>query len=76
MSVENVRDKWENVTNMSNAKHFNSIQEVTGELMNGLSGDVESNSNEAGDKFAFNSKDLILYALGGTDRPFFVKNKK
>lgn len=57
---------------MSNAQHMDSIQEATMALVSSLdklrssssSQDTEGDG-ESGDVFAFTSKDVILYALGG-----------
>lgn len=80
VSIENVRNVWDNITNTKNAKHFDSIQEVTGELMNGLNPTSEGESSEE-DNFTFGSKDLIVYALGvgasvnnGEDLKFLYEN--
>lgn len=64
VTIENVRKVWDNITNMKNAKHFDTIQEITGELINGLNPTSEEESSEE-DSFSFGSKDLIVYALGG-----------
>ncbi|XP_044265364.1 peroxisomal multifunctional enzyme type 2-like isoform X1 [Tribolium madens] len=65
VSVENVRDKWQKVTSMTNAEHLDSIQEATGALMTSLdslrSGQVK---DEEVDVYNFTQKDIILYALG------------
>ncbi|XP_008559784.1 peroxisomal multifunctional enzyme type 2 [Microplitis demolitor] len=73
VTPEDVRDNWDKVTDMSNAKHCDSIAEATGELMSV----VEQLSNRKADdsssssfnpkytmKYSYNIKDVILYALG------------
>ncbi|XP_063905915.1 peroxisomal multifunctional enzyme type 2 [Zophobas morio] len=65
VSVENVRDNWQQVTSMTGAEILASIQDATGALMTSLdnlrSGDVKK---EEMDVFEFTEKDTILYALG------------
>lgn len=73
VTPENVRDAWANVTNMSGAEHLNSITEATGSLVDILdnleasatANGATSTADKYSDTFTFNSKDLILYALGG-----------
>lgn len=73
VTPENVRDAWANVTNMNGAEHLNSITEATGslvEILDNLEASTAANgatstADEYSDTFAFNSKDLIVYALGG-----------
>lgn len=56
---------------MSNAQHMDSIQEATMALVSSLdnlrssSQGAESSSDNSEDVYAFTSKDVILYALGG-----------
>lgn len=80
LTIEAVRDSWNSVTDMTNAKHLDSIQAVTGELMNSMQ--ITSNDTQDSGKstFEFNERDLIIYALGGKKkdeltpplrRPFF-----
>lgn len=68
LSIEAVRDSWSSVTDMSDAKHLSSIQEVTGELMNSMA-DMQQDGGQAVNSgknvFNFNDRDLIIYALGG-----------
>lgn len=72
VTPEFVRNVWGKVTDMSNAQHLESITEATGGLMDVLTafengGEPNNNSNgqSYSDTFKYNSKDLILYALGG-----------
>lgn len=53
---------------MSNAQHLDSIQDATMALVSSLEKLRTSPSQKtetSGDVFSFNSKDIILYALGG-----------
>lgn len=54
---------------MSGAEHLNSITEATGslvEILDSLEAPASANpSDDYSDTFAFNNKDLVLYALGG-----------
>lgn len=69
MTIENVRDAWDKVVDMSTADRVNSATEATStlvELLDSLeSSPSSSNDTEKADDFAFCDKDLILYALGG-----------
>ncbi|KAG5894789.1 hypothetical protein JTB14_005225 [Gonioctena quinquepunctata] len=69
VSVENVRDRWAKITDVTDAERLNTIQEATGALMASLeglkSGQVGSGEEEEErDSYEFSNKDLILYALG------------
>lgn len=61
VTIENVRDMWDKITDMSGAQRMDSIQTVTGELINSLPG--SETSAKSGEKYSFGFKDLILYAL-------------
>ncbi|XP_065166883.1 peroxisomal multifunctional enzyme type 2-like isoform X1 [Atheta coriaria] len=63
VSIEDVRDNWEKVTDMNGARHFASIEEVTAELMASIGSDG-GNSDGVQEGQSFNDKDAILYALG------------
>lgn len=73
VTPENVRDAWSKVTDMSSAEHLSSITEATGSLVEILDSlDASASANGSADSasgysdtFAFNNKDLVLYALGG-----------
>lgn len=71
VTPENVRDAWAKVTDMSGAEHLNSITEATGslvEILDSLEAPANASANPSddySDTFAFNNKDLVLYALGG-----------
>lgn len=67
VSIEDVRDSWEKVIDMSKASPLTSIQAATGNLMTVLE---ELKSTPASgkvfqEKFSYTPRDLILYALGG-----------
>ncbi|RZC40486.1 peroxisomal multifunctional enzyme type 2, partial [Asbolus verrucosus] len=65
VTLENVRDNWQNITSMSNAEHLNSIQEATGSLITSLEGlRTGTVDKEEADIYEFTQKDIILYALG------------
>lgn len=71
VNIENVRDNWEKITDISNAKRINTIQDATGALMTSLEG-LRSRQERGGeeeevDNYEFNNKDAILYALGGNN---------
>lgn len=66
VTPEFVRDKWSKVTDMSEAKHLNSIGEASASFV----GILEELKNPpvpfdgVEDTFTYSSRDLILYALG------------
>ncbi|KAG7208737.1 hypothetical protein KM043_014933 [Ampulex compressa] len=68
VTPEAVQENWSRVTDMSNARHLDSIQEVTGELVSvieKLKGD--SSAENAGGhaiQHSYDYRDVILYALG------------
>ncbi|XP_034940078.1 peroxisomal multifunctional enzyme type 2 [Chelonus insularis] len=84
VTPENVRDNWDKVTDMTNAQHYNTITEVTGELMGALeslSSEKSTNSSYYTFKHSYTPKDTILYALavGATikdpyDFPYIYEN--
>ncbi|XP_060533989.1 peroxisomal multifunctional enzyme type 2-like isoform X2 [Cylas formicarius] len=71
VTLENVKENWGKIVDMSDAKTFQSIQDVTGALVGSLEGQagttgdsgVDSGS-ENEDIFNFSDRDTILYALG------------
>ncbi|XP_076750161.1 peroxisomal multifunctional enzyme type 2 [Xylocopa sonorina] len=70
ITPEDVEKRWSAVIDMSSAKHFNSIEEVTVEFMNMTEG-MNSESSEISElknkqvyKHTYNYRDTILYALG------------
>lgn len=67
VSVENVAENWERVTDMSKAEHLNTIQEATLALVSSLDSLHSSKGGDVseGNPVSFSSKDTILYALGG-----------
>lgn len=68
VTLENVRDHWSAVTDMSNARHRISIQEASGDLMTALEtlrpGSKPQAAAGAVGKFEYFDRDVILYALG------------
>lgn len=68
VSIENVRDNWSIIRDISNAQRLESIQDATGALMSSLDGlrsGTDGVGGEESDVFQFCNKDTILYALGG-----------
>lgn len=71
VTIENVRDVWDKVVDMSTADRVNSATEATStlvELLDALESSKSGSPNggdQSPDEFAFCNKDLILYALGG-----------
>lgn len=61
---EYVKNVWGKVTDMSNAKHVNTMAEASGYLLEVLEKLKEGQIGGIEDSFQFGSKDLILYALG------------
>ncbi|PBC28546.1 Peroxisomal multifunctional enzyme type [Apis cerana cerana] len=70
ITPEDVENKWHAITDMSNAKHFNSIEEVTGEFMTAIETTKSENSQTSESqnsdvlRHTYNYRDTILYALG------------
>lgn len=66
VTPEYVRNVWDKVTDMSEAKHLNAIGEASLSLVDVLEKLREGKSaeNSISDTFKFNYKDVILYALG------------
>jgi (3R)-3-hydroxyacyl-CoA dehydrogenase / 3a,7a,12a-trihydroxy-5b-cholest-24-enoyl-CoA hydratase / enoyl-CoA hydratase 2 len=68
VTPEFVRDRWDAVTDMSQATHLNSIGEASASFMGILEELKNPSSASSGsnfeDTFSFSSRDLILYALG------------
>lgn len=66
VTPEFVRDKWDAITDMKDAKHLNSMAEASASFM----GILEELKNPSGadssvtDTFNYSSRDLILYSLG------------
>ncbi|CAG9821656.1 unnamed protein product [Phaedon cochleariae] len=67
VSVENVRDRWTKITDVSDSQILGTIQDATGALMASLEG-LKSGDGGAGvdesDIYQFTNRDIILYALG------------
>lgn len=67
VTLENVRDAWSKVTDMSQAEHMSSATQATTTLMEALDKFSKGGQSDGGtitEDFAFSPKDLILYALG------------
>lgn len=67
ITPENVRENWSQVIDMTSAKRFNSIEEVTGELLGVIESMKSSDSSNQVDhviRSNYNFRDVILYALG------------
>lgn len=69
VTIESVRDNWSSVVNMKEAKRLATISEVTGGMVQSLQNFEEDHKKYGGkyvvtDLFSYNSKDLIVYALG------------
>lgn len=68
VTPEDVQNNWATITDMSNAKHVENIQEATGEIIN-VSQQIHSNNSAVNSggyvaKSSYTQRDLILYALG------------
>ncbi|XP_073953716.1 peroxisomal Multifunctional enzyme type 2 isoform X2 [Choristoneura fumiferana] len=69
VTIESVKQNWDKVVDMKDAKHIQKISEVTVNLVDKLQ-DFEDRSKMDGDResywttYSYNSKDLSLYALG------------
>ncbi|KAF5307489.1 hypothetical protein FQR65_LT06844 [Abscondita terminalis] len=68
VSIENVRDSWMKIVDVKDATLCESVNVATSSLMESLdrlqTGTEISTTSREGDIFTFDSKDLILYALG------------
>ncbi|KAH0947221.1 hypothetical protein HN011_005307 [Eciton burchellii] len=66
VTPEKVQENWLKITDMTTAKRFNSIHEVTGQLMNVLENLKSTSSDKANHIITsnYNYRDVILYALG------------
>lgn len=64
VTPEFVRDRWDAVTDMSQATHLNSIGEASASFMGILEELKNPSTSKCEDTFSFSSRDLILYALG------------
>lgn len=64
VTIENVRDCWDKITDISQAERLNSIQEATAALVSSLER-LGNPEEAASNQFSYNSKDAIIYALGG-----------
>ncbi|XP_011645848.1 peroxisomal multifunctional enzyme type 2-like isoform X2 [Pogonomyrmex barbatus] len=67
VTPENVQKNWLKIIDMTSAKHLNSIQEATGELLGvveTMRSGISSNEVDYVVKNNYNFRDTILYALG------------
>ncbi|EDV99882.1 peroxisomal multifunctional enzyme type 2 [Drosophila grimshawi] len=69
VTLENVQNAWNKVTDMSKTTHLNTIAEASGTLLEVLeklnsNGDGGATDAVVEDDFTFGNKELILYALG------------
>lgn len=66
VTIESVRDKWTQITDMTDAKRLNTIGEASGVLMNALENLRDGQTDQSvSDVYEFTNKETILYALGG-----------
>ena len=75
LTPETVRDSWSCITDMSKAKRFDSIQEVTSSLIDQINDPEDENDHhsDSDSLFTYSSKDLILYALASKLYNTFLK---
>nr|CAI5840992.1 unnamed protein product [Callosobruchus analis] len=64
VTIEKVRDKWDQICDLDNSRRMNSAQEATGALMEALEGLKNKVEDEKPDIFEFGNRDGMLYALG------------
>lgn len=66
VTPEEVQRKWSTVTDMSSAKHFDTIEDVTAQYMTAVEELRSENSVQGGNVYrhTYNYRDTILYALG------------
>ncbi|KAL7745770.1 hypothetical protein ACLKA6_009966 [Drosophila palustris] len=64
VTLEYVQNAWNQVTDMSKARHWNSNTEASASLMEVLEKLKSGDTNAIEDSFSFGNKELILYALG------------
>lgn len=66
VSIEDVRDSWDKVTDMSKAAPLTTIQGATANLMTVLEElrSTPASGKVVKDKFSYTPRDLIIYALG------------
>lgn len=68
VTIEDVAKKWKNITDMSKAQHLDTIEDATLALVSSLDtlrASSPQKTRNDGDVFRFDSRDVILYALGG-----------
>ncbi|XP_034472898.1 peroxisomal multifunctional enzyme type 2 [Drosophila innubila] len=64
VTLEYVQNAWNQVTDMSQAKHWNSNAEASASLMEVLEKLKSGDKDAVEDTFSFGNRELILYALG------------
>ncbi|KAJ0174167.1 hypothetical protein K1T71_010313 [Dendrolimus kikuchii] len=69
VTVESVKENWSKVVDMNGAKHLDKIAEVTLDLVEKLQefderAKLDSERESYWTTYSYNSKDLVLYALG------------
>ncbi|XP_022209017.2 peroxisomal multifunctional enzyme type 2 [Drosophila obscura] len=64
VTIEYVKNVWSKVTDMSQAKHLNSMAEASGYLLEVLEKLKDGDQDAVEDTFTFDNKELITYALG------------
>lgn len=66
VTIEDVKNNWAKITDITNAQRLNSIQEASGALMTSLEGLRTGNLDvEEQDLYEYGNTQTILYALGG-----------
>lgn len=66
VTIESVRDKWTQITDLTDAKKIDTIGEASGALMTSLEGLRNGQGDQSpGDEYEFTNRETILYALGG-----------
>ncbi|KAK0175663.1 hypothetical protein PV327_009395 [Microctonus hyperodae] len=81
INPEAVQDNWGKIIDMTNAKHYESIVDVSGELMNVIESFSNKKQYDHVIKDTYSNRDVILYALsvGATvenscDYPYLYEN--
>ncbi|XP_060663118.1 peroxisomal multifunctional enzyme type 2 [Drosophila nasuta] len=64
VTLEYVQNAWNQVTDMSQAKHLNAIAEASGSLLEVLENLKSADKDAVEDTFTYGNRELILYALG------------
>ncbi|XP_030024411.2 peroxisomal multifunctional enzyme type 2 [Manduca sexta] len=69
VTIESVKESWSKVVNMNGAKHLQKIADVTLDLVDKLQefeerSKLDSERDSYWTTYAYNAKDLVIYALG------------